>query len=76
VLSFSERAQEPGAPEIPACVICGTSCSLSFRTIYGLNLVFLFYCICNLLARVYKVKALCSWGSAFGQESPESVLAQ
>jgi hypothetical protein len=36
----------------------------------------LLFCFCNLLARVYKVKPLCSWGSAFGPESAGSVLAQ
>jgi hypothetical protein len=30
----------------------------------------------NLLARVYKVKLLCSQGTAFGHESAESVPAQ
>jgi hypothetical protein len=42
-------------------------------TIYGLSFAF---CFCNLLARVYKVKPLCSQGSAFEHESTESVLAQ
>jgi hypothetical protein len=42
-------------------------------TIYGLNLTF---CFCNLLARVYKVRPLCSWGSAFGHKFAESVPTQ
>jgi hypothetical protein len=29
-------------------------------------LLLLFYYLCNLLARVHKVRPLCSWGSAFG----------
>jgi hypothetical protein len=40
---------------------------------YGLDFAFFF---CDLLARVYKVRPLCSRGSAFGHESAESVLAQ
>jgi hypothetical protein len=41
--------------------------------IYGLDLAF---CFCNLLARVYKVRPLCSQNSAFGHESTEYVVAQ
>jgi hypothetical protein len=44
-----------------------------YVTIYGLDLAF---CFCNLLARVYKVRPLCSQGSAFGHKSTESVLAR
>jgi hypothetical protein len=42
-------------------------------TIHGLDFAF---CFCNLLARVYKVRPLCSRGSAVEHESTESVLAQ
>jgi hypothetical protein len=41
------------------------------QTIYGLNLV---SCFCNLLGRVYKVKPLCSWDSAF--EVTQAVLSK
>jgi hypothetical protein len=43
-----------------------------YVTIYGLDLAF---CFCNLLARAYNVRSLCSQGSAFGHESAESVPA-
>jgi hypothetical protein len=44
-----------------------------YITMYGLDLAF---CFCNLLARVYKVRPFCSWGSAFGHKSAGSVLVQ
>jgi hypothetical protein len=45
----------------------------SHATISGLSFAF---CFCNLLAREYKVRPLCSQGSAFGHESTDYVLAQ
>jgi hypothetical protein len=41
-------------------------------TIYGLNFA---SCFCNLLARVYKTRPRCSWGSVFGWESTELLPA-
>jgi hypothetical protein len=34
------------------------------------------FCFCNLIARIYKVRHLCSQASAFGHESAKSVSAQ